>query len=56
MTSCWALLERWVVAVTFGDRETERQRERDKPLLCAVVKIPLEPPAFGVTRLHYPGA
>ena len=32
------------------------QRERDQPLLRAVVEIALEPPALGVARLHDPGA
>ena len=31
--------------------EPERQRERDEPLLRAVVQVALEPPALGVARL-----
>ena len=37
-------------------REAERERERDEPLLRAVVQVPLEPPPLGVGRLDEPHA
>ena len=39
-----------IVAV-LCDRETDRQRQRHKSLLGSVVKVALQPPAFGVARL-----
>ena len=35
-------------------RKPQRERERDEPLLSAVVEIPLEPPTFGVLRFDEP--
>ena len=37
-------------------REPEGERERDEPLLRAVVEVPLEPPPLGVARLDEPHA
>ena len=39
-----------------GLREPQRERERDEPLLGAVVEVALEAPALGVLRLDEPRA
>ena len=36
--------------VTAGSREPERERERDEPLLRAVVEVALDPPLLGIGR------
>src|SRR5262249_54550160 len=44
------------LVVELRQREPERERERDEPLLRTVVQVPLQPPALGVSRLDEPRA
>ena len=45
------LLRRVGIGAELGLRQAQRERERDEPLLGAVVQVPLEPAALGVGGL-----